>query len=118
MFHHAIVRLPGSNFAQGLTRVDLGVPDAALALRQHHAYCDALRECGLEVATLPVDPRYPDGTFVEDTAIVLPEGAIITRPGATSRLGEVDAIRGALSSHFPSLDEIEAPGTVDGGDIC
>lgn len=118
MFQHAVVRLPGSNYAEGLTRVELGAPVLALALTQHRRYCDALRECGLSVITLPADHRYPDGTFVEDTAVLLPEGAMFTRPGAASRLGEVDAIRGVLQTHFPNAADIEAPGTLDGGDIC
>lgn len=117
-FQHAIVRPPGSNFADGLTRVDLGAPLLALALTQHRHYCDALRACGLSVITLPADPRYPDGTFVEDTAVLLAAGAIFTRPGAATRRGEVDAIRGTLQTHYPHAASIESPGTLDGGDIC
>ena len=118
MFKQAIVRLPGDNFASGLTRFDLGVPELPQALEQHSRYCAALERCGLAVTTLPADPRFPDGTFVEDTAIVLREGAMITRPGAVSRLGEVTPIRTALHAHYPALAQIVAPGTVDGGDIC
>ena len=118
MFRHAIVRLLGANFAQGLTRVDLGAPSLALARDQHRAYCDALRDAGLELTVLPADEAYPDGTFVEDTAVLLPEGAMLTRPGADSRLGEVDAIRVALGAHFAAFAQIVAPGTLDGGDIC
>ena len=118
MFRHAIVRLPGANYADGLTRVDLGTPSFELTVAQHAAYCAALREAGLQLTVLPADPRYPDGTFVEDTAIVLPDAAILTRPGAPSRLGEAAAIEPALRAHFPSLATIEAPGNVDGGDIC
>ncbi|KFN49840.1 dimethylarginine dimethylaminohydrolase family protein [Arenimonas composti] len=119
MFTHAIARLPGANYADGLTRVDLGRPDLAETLRQHAAYVDALRDCGLAVEVLPADPAYPDGTFVEDTAIVLPgEAAILCRPGADSRRGEVAAVAAALRRHFPRPDAIAAPGTVDGGDIC
>lgn len=118
MFRHAIVRQPGANYADGLTRVDLGAPSFELTLAQHAAYCAALREAGLQLTVLPADLRYPDGTFVEDTAIVLPEAAILTRPGAPSRLGEAAAIEPALRAHFPALAAIEAPGCVDGGDIC
>ena len=118
MFQHAIVRLPGAALARGLTRVDLGPPDLALAERQHAAYCDALRRAGLDVTVLPADEAFPDGPVVEDTAIVLPEGALLTRPGAPSRAGEVAAVAAALGIHYASLAQIEAPGTVDGGDIC
>ncbi len=114
----AIVRPPSANFADGLTTVALGAPDVARALRQHEAYVDALRACGLEVERLPADPRYPDGTFVEDTAVVTPRGVILTRPGAPSRAGEVEAIRAAIERDFPRPDRIEAPGTLDGGDVC
>jgi dimethylargininase len=121
MFTRAIVRPPAPNFADGLTTVDLGKPDAALALAQFEGYCRALEDCGLALTRLPADPRFPDSTFVEDTA-VLPErrgaAAVLTRPGAESRAGEVSAIEGALAKVFPSLRRIEAPGTVDGGDIC
>lgn len=118
-FTRALVRPPAANFADGLTSVNLGLPDVALALRQHAAYCDALARHGCEVIALPADARYPDSTFVEDTALILPSrGAILTRPGAASRAGEVDAIAAALLVHFPSLAAIGAPGTLDAGDVC
>jgi len=118
LFKYAIVRTPASNFADGLTSVDLGVPEFDRVLEQHQRYCMALAQCGLALTTLDADPRFPDSTFVEDTAILTPRGAILTRPGARSRTGESDAIRSSLLSFFPSLLTIEAPGTVDGGDIC
>jgi dimethylargininase len=67
---------------------------------------------------LPADPEFPDSTFVEDTAIVTSGGAMLTRPGAPSREGEVASVGAVLRSWFPDLVEIAAPGTVDGGDIC
>ena len=118
MFKNAIVRTPGINFATGLTSVQLGIPHFAIVLDQHERYCQALSQCGLALTTLEADLRHPDSTFVEDTAIVTPRGAILTRPGHSSRLGEVDSIRPALRNFFPALPEIEPPGTVDGGDIC
>ncbi|MCI1711583.1 MAG: arginine deiminase family protein [Chiayiivirga sp.] len=118
MFRHAIVRRPGATFAQGLTRVELGPPRLERALEQHRAYCDALRRCGLELTVLPPDEAFPDGTFVEDTAILLREGAMLTRPGAASRIGEVAAIRAALTPHYAAPAQIDDPGSVDGGDIC
>jgi dimethylargininase len=118
VFTHAIVRLPGTNFAQGLTSVQLGVPLYDRVLQQHAHYCDALRACGLTITTLDADLDHPDSTFVEDTAVVTAHSAILTRPGARSREGEVAAIRPALCCFFSAVREIEAPGTVDGGDIC
>lgn len=118
MFTNAIVRIPGSNFASGLTTVDLGVPTLDRVLAQHAHYCEALAECGLSLTTLEPDLHHPDSTFVEDTAILTPRGAIFMRPGASSRAGEVDAIRSTVARFFPSAPEIVPPGTVDGGDIC
>lgn len=118
-FTKAIVRPPARNFADGLTTVDLGTPDVDLALTQHAAYCRALERNGCALTTLAMDTRYPDSTFVEDTVLILPEqGAMLTRPGAASRAGEVDAIRSAIDVHFAGVPEIEAPGTLDAGDVC
>jgi dimethylargininase len=118
MFTHALLRLPGDNFAQGLTQAGEGAPDPALALEQHRRYCEALDACGLSLTILPPDPRHPDGCFVEDTALLTDRGAILTRPGAPSRRGEVDVIAAALAGLFPALPRIEAPGTLDAGDVC
>jgi dimethylargininase len=118
MFKRAITRIPGSNFADGLTTVDLGVPSLKEVLQQHGRYSDALRECGLELTILEPDLRHPDSTFVEDTAILIPQVAIFCRPGAASREGEVAAIRPVVERFYFSTFSIEAPGTVDGGDIC
>jgi dimethylargininase len=117
-FTRAIVRTPSFNFSAGLTTANLGVPNHNLALIQHAAYCEALVSCGVSVTTLPLDNDYPDSTFVEDAAIITQRGAIITRPGADTRRGEVASISSELSKWFDKLGRIEAPGTVDGGDIC
>lgn len=117
-FRRAIVRAPAANFADGLTTVDLGAPDVPKAKAQHDAYCRALEGCGLALTRLPADPRHPDSTFVEDAAVLTPRGAILTRPGAPSREGEVESIAVALAPFFPAPRRIEAPGTLDGGDIC
>lgn len=114
----AIVRSPGRNFASGLTSVDLGAPVFERALQQHEAYCEALKLCGLDLIRLAADERYPDSTFVEDTAVLTPRGAVITRPGAASRLGEIDSIASALREYYPEVHSIAEPGTVDGGDVC
>ncbi len=124
MFTQAITRKPGSNYADGLTTVDLGVPNYQKTLAEHDEYLLALKKCGLQLFELPPDPQFPDGTFVEDTAILLAEssplgsGAILTRPGAGSRAGEVLDMKKQLQDFFPDLAEIQSPGTLDGGDIC
>jgi dimethylargininase len=118
MFTCAIVRPPGSNFADGLTTVVLSLPDYLIALQQHDRYCAALEQCGLKLIRLSIDLRYPDSTFVEDTAILTERGAILTHPGALSRAGEVISIKETLSKFYSTLQSITAPGTLDGGDIC
>jgi dimethylargininase len=118
MFTEAIVRVPGKTFALGLTTAQLGVPRFELVLEQHARYCEALEACGLRMTALEAEPDYPDSTFVEDTAVVTNQGAVLTRPGARSREGETAAMRPALERFFPALKEITAPGTMDGGDIC
>ncbi len=114
----AIVRPPAATFAAGITSSGLGPPDLAIALEQHEAYCRTLERLGLSLVRLPADPGFPDSTFVEDAAIVTSRGAILTRPGAPSRAGEVASIGTALRRWFVELEAIAAPGTVDGDDVC
>lgn len=124
MFRQAIVRTPAKNFADGLTTAQLGQPEPVRALEQHAAYCEALAACGLTLTKLGADERFPDSTFVEDTAVMLQAGmdqaAILTRPGAASRAGEVESIAETLRRVFPqtTLHSIQEPGTLDGGDVC
>jgi dimethylargininase len=117
-FTRAIVRRPGSTFASGLTAANEGSPDLAKALEQHARYCDALIGCGLRLTCLEPDEAFPDGTFVEDTALVTGRGAILTRPGAPTRRGEVDSVAAALRMFYGHVQPIAGPGTVDGGDVC
>jgi len=117
-FTHALVRPPGANYVAALTSADLGPPDLLLAQQQHEAYGQALEKCGVTVTRLAPDLLHPDSTFVEDAAIVTTQGALLTRPGALSRRGEVETLRPDLLKHLPILAEIQAPGTLDGGDVC
>lgn len=117
-FDRALVRPPAATFAAGLTTSGLGAPDLARALDQHAAYCRALERCGLAVTRLEPDPAHPDSTFVEDAALVVGQRALLTRPGAPSRRGEVDALAPALARSFARLDRIEPLGTLDAGDVC
>lgn len=96
----------------------MGAPDVPKARDQFESYCDALKQCGLTLTRLEPDERYPDSTFVEDTAVITEKGVIITRPGATSRLGEVEDIKQVINRYHDKLNFIEEPGTLDGGDVC
>jgi dimethylargininase len=99
-----------------LTHLERIPIDLENARHQHHAYEQALRSLGVEVLSLAEEPDLPDSVFVEDTAIVLDECALLTRPGADSRKPEVDTIARALTP-FRTLYRVEAPGSVDGGDV-
>jgi dimethylargininase len=90
--------------------------DISAARRQHGAYCDCLRDLGLDVITLPAEPDFPDAVFVEDPAIVLDEIALMTRMGAESRRGESESLARELAKHRP-LCWMAAPATLDGGDV-
>ena len=118
-FTQAIVRPPSTNFAAGIaSAIGGGGPDVQVALTQHQQYCDALRDCGLQLTRLAADFRHPDSTFIEDTAVLTARAAIVTRPGAPSRLQESAATLESLRELFGTICEIKAPGTVDGGDVC
>jgi dimethylargininase len=116
LFTHAILRKPGANFSQGLTTATLGKPSFSLIQKQHRVYTQTLEHLGLEVTVLDPAPDYPDAYFVEDTAVVTPEVAVITLPGARARQGEQTRMAPVLS-RFKKIEKIQAPGTVDGGDV-
>ena len=127
MLTKAVVRPPAPNFFEGLTTAGQSAPDYERALKQHGLYCAALERCGLKLMRLKADPNYPDSTFVEDTAVLLPPAGrrtqtrtqlVMTRPGAPSRRGEVESVRSTLVELASSSYEIESPGTLDGGDVC
>jgi dimethylargininase len=99
-----------------LTHLERQSLDIARAAREHDAYESLLRRLGATVRRLPAEPALPDAVFVEDTAVVLEEIAVITRPGAASRRPETASTAAALAAHRP-LAHIDAPGTLDGGDV-
>jgi dimethylargininase len=90
--------------------------DVAQAIEQHRGYEECLARLGVRVMRLPARPDLPDSVFVEDTAIVLDELAVITRPGAISRQAETESVADALSDFRP-LKFIQPPATIDGGDV-
>ena len=115
-FGRAIVRLPGHSVVSGLRDVDRGAPDHARYLEEHAGYVRALECAGLAVETLSALETFPDSVFVEDTALCLPQGIIILRPGAPSRRGEADAM--AVDCAALGLETLRlGSGTIDGGDI-
>ena len=103
--------------AAGLTSQTLGRPDHALAVAQHEAYVAALCELGLAVEVLGADEAFADSVFVEDVALLTPACAVITRPGAESRRGEIEAMTTVLNKRFTVVEHIDLPGTLDAGDI-
>lgn len=113
----ALTRSPGPELAQcELTFVERAPIDHERALAQHADYRAALQALGAEVVNLPALDGAPDATFVEDPALVLEDIALLTRPGAESRHVESASLAEALSTWRP-LEHMEAPGTLDGGDI-
>jgi dimethylargininase len=116
MFTRAITRKPGADFGDGLTTSELGAPSLPRMLEQHGAYVALLRELGLAVDVLETLQGHPDAYFVEDVAVVTPEVAVITRPGAPARRGEEESMVKVLALHRP-VARLEAPATLDGGDV-
>ncbi|MED3562462.1 dimethylarginine dimethylaminohydrolase family protein [Bacillus xiapuensis] len=117
MFKKVIVKTPGETYVNGLTTSDLGTPIYEKALEQHASYIEAMKTCGVEVTVLPANADFPDSTFVEDTAVLTPDFAVVTNPGAETRNGEIIEMEPALKNFYEKFYRIEAPGTLDGGDI-
>jgi len=118
MYKNAIVRIPGQSLIQGITTAHhLGHPDYPKALEQHRQYIAALESCGVKVTVLPAEEQFPDSVFVEDTAVLTPECAIVTCPGASSRQGEEKSMAKILREFYSNIEYISPPGTLDGGDV-
>jgi dimethylargininase len=113
----ALTRLPSSSIAEGLrTHIARVAIDAGRALEQHRSYCRMLSACGVDVRTLDASPALPDATFIEDTAIVLDEIAVLTSMGSEARRGELPAVATELAK-IRELARIEPPALIDGGDV-
>lgn len=116
-FTHAVTRRPADSATKGIRAVDTGAPDIG-RMRAHYAdYVAALKAEGATVVELPPLDQYPDAQFVEDTALCLPEGAVIMRPGAATRLGEAAEMAPTLARFYDEVLTIAGPGTIEGGDI-
>ncbi|MBK8438013.1 MAG: dimethylarginine dimethylaminohydrolase [Rhodobacter sp.] len=117
-FTHAITRRPAASITAGLRAVDTGTPDLALMQAHHAAYVAALKATGATVIELPALADFPDSVFVEDTALCLPEGAVVMRPGAPSRLGEAAEMAPTLAGLYTHVLRIAGEGSfIEGGDI-
>ena len=115
-FDSALVRTPAPTVTGGLRANGGPAPSYAAVLAEHSAYAAALEDAGVAVETLPALDAYPDSLFVEDPAFVVPEGAILLRPGAASRIDETAELAPALRRRFARVVELDR-GFVDGGDI-
>ncbi len=114
---YALTRPTGPELAQcELTHLEREPIDIDAAMQQHEVYLQILRDLSVNVIELPRLPEHPDAVFVEDTVLALDEVAVLLRPGAVSRLGEVASVAAALRPHR-ELVEIAAPATIDGGDL-
>jgi dimethylargininase len=112
------VRRPSSRLAEGLvTYIDRRPVDVDLAYRQHDEYVAALRASGWTIQEVPPAEDCPDSVFVEDTVVIFDELAVITRSGAIERRSEVDAVESVVRDLGLTVAHIEAPGTLDGGDV-
>ena len=117
-FSHAITRRPSASIIAGLRAVDTGTPDLALMQAHHADYVAALRSTGAEVVELGALEAFPDSVFVEDTALCLPEGAVVMRPGAPTRLGEAVEMAPHLQRLYGAVKQISgAEAFIEGGDI-
>ncbi len=116
-FDTAIVRCPSRSVVNGLRAGDHVGPTFEAIKSEHDAYIAALRNAGVDVTILPALEAFPDSMFVEDPALVFPEGAILLRPGAESRAGETQELAPTLREHFDHVLELPSPGFADGGDI-
>ncbi len=117
-FTHAITRRPAASITAGLRAVDIGTPDLGRMQAHHADYVAALRATGATVIELGPLDAYPDSVFVEDTALCLPQGAVIMRPGAPSRLGEAAEMAPHLAALYGDIRRIEGVDSfIEGGDI-
>jgi dimethylargininase len=114
----ALVRRPVERLAEGIvTHVPRLAVDVDLADEQHSAYCAALQGAGWTVREVAPAPAHPDSVFVEDTVVVVEHLAVLTRPGAPERRGEIDGTAAVLRDLRVPTATIQAPGTLDGGDV-
>ncbi len=112
-----MVRRPGKSLVNGITTAGLGQPDYHLACQQHERYIEMLHNCGLEITVLDTEEAFPDSVFIEDTAVLTPEFAVVCRPQPASRSGETESVSIRLGDFYSETHAIQDPGTIEGGDV-
>ena len=118
MFGTSLIRPPGSRLAEGIvTHIDRTAVDVALARAQHAGYAEALTASDWTVRPVPGADDCPDSVFVEDTVVVCEDLAVLARPGADARRPEVAGVADLVGALGLRIARIEAPGTLDGGDV-
>lgn len=120
MFENIIVRKPGKSISEGITSNEkLGKPNYELALKEHEAYVEVLKKCGVKVTVLEALDKFPDSCFVEDVAVLTKKCAIITNPGADTRNEEIKHIVDIIKKFYSEdkIEYIKNPGTLEGGDV-
>ena len=115
-FLHAVTLTPALSAINGLRSEERGAVNIDVMMKQHRNYIDALKYAGAEVTELKALAEFPDAQFVEDTALCLPDVAIMMRPGAASRRGEIAPMREVLSKSFDNIEDI-SEGYIEAGDI-
>jgi dimethylargininase len=118
MFKHVIVRTPGLTISEGISSSG-SKPVYQEALRQHVAYIEALKSCGVDVTVMEADAQFPDSCFIEDTAVLAERVAIITYPRAPTRQGEEKKVEEVIRRFYKDgqIEHIVPPGTLEGGDV-
>src|SRR4051794_26799094 len=108
----ALVRSPSSHLSDGLvTHIEKSVIDQDLAERQWRDYVEALRDNGFEPVEVDEVDECADGVFIEDAVVVYGDLAVLSRPGAPERRGEIATARAAAESAGLRIAEITEPGT-------
>lgn len=114
----ALTRRPGPGLGRGIvTHIARTDVDPVLAARQYTIYQEALASAGWRVYEVRAAPEYPDSVFVEDTVVVCEDLAVLARPGAPARRGEVEGVEAAVRALGLAVVRVEEPGTLEGGDV-
>lgn len=113
---NALTVRPTKNIKNGISTSD-SMPDYQVSLKQHEGYVNVLERCDVKVTVLDGDERYPDSVFIEDTAVLMDELAVVCNLGTGSRRGEEIPVMNKLKEFYDEIERIRSPGTIEGGDV-